>query len=385
MDLLRSRTALLGAAAVLLVAIVGGGWLAMGGLATPTPLPSPSPSPSPTPMATASPIPTPSPSPTPTPTPESQVRCPLNGLEFAAPKRLRLPALAVQIENHPLARPVANLGLADMVVEATVEGDVTRYTGIYLCGPMSGKLVGPVRSGRYYSIDLWQDLHVLPFFFGAGHDGIARYQEAGMPYINGISGEWPYFSRSPDRVAPHNLYANLQRVRNDFGQDARLDELANRVGRLRPSLRFRDGVKLRAGRPVRAVRFWTNSFWNFGWTWDGDHGRWRRDEDGVRHIDAGTHRQLTASSVLVQYVREDVVYGPHDPGGYPRRYHHLIGSGEATLYVRGRAIKVRWSRGGPEQPTRWTYQRSGERVVLPPGVVWWEILPVYTIVDEDPR
>jgi hypothetical protein len=157
------------------------------------------------------------------------------------------------------------------------------------------------------------------------------------------------------------------------------------VGRLRPSLRFRDGVKLRAGRPVRAVRFWTNSFWNFGWTWDGDHGRWRRDEDGVRHIDAGTHRQLTASSVLVQYVREDVVYGPHDPGGYPRRYHHLIGSGQATLYVRGRAIKLRWSRGGPEQPTRWTYQRSGERVVLPPGVVWWEILPVYTTVDEDPR
>ena len=59
-----------------------------------------------------------------------------------------------------------------MVVEATVEGDVTRYTGIYLCRKVEG-LVGPVRSGRYYSVDLWQDLHVLPIIFGAGHDGIA--------------------------------------------------------------------------------------------------------------------------------------------------------------------------------------------------------------------
>ena len=72
-----------------------------------------------------------------------------------------------------------------MVVEATVEGDVTRFTGIYVCRK-SKDLVGPVRSGRYYSIDLWQDLHVLPFFFGAESEGIGRYHRAHMPYVNGI-------------------------------------------------------------------------------------------------------------------------------------------------------------------------------------------------------
>jgi hypothetical protein len=33
------------------------------------------------------------------------------------------PALAVQIENHPEARPARNLNKADIVIEATVEGD----------------------------------------------------------------------------------------------------------------------------------------------------------------------------------------------------------------------------------------------------------------------
>ncbi len=383
MDLLRSRTTMIVAAAVLLVAIAGGGWLAFGGTPVATPLPATptsSPSPSPTPSPTLSPTPTPIPTPTP-PEPEAELTCPLNGLALGAPGRLELPALAVQIENHPQARPVSNLGLADMVVEATVEGDVTRYTGIYLCRKVEG-LVGPVRSGRYYSVDLWQDLHVLPIIFGAGHDGIARYQRYGMPFVNGISGDWPYYTRSSARVAPHNLYLSLRLLRGDFGNNARLDALADRVGELRPSLKFRDGVRPPGGRSVRSVRFWTNSFWNFGWTWDGERDAWRRDEGGVAHVDAGTQRQLQATSVLVQYVREDVVYGPHDPGGYPRRFHHLVGQGRATLYVDGRAIPVHWERPSAESRTRWTYERSGERVVLPPGVVWWEILPVYTTVNE---
>jgi hypothetical protein len=378
MDLLRSRTTMVVAAAILLIAIAGGGWLAFGGPTTPTPRPSPEPSA--TPSVIPSPTPTAEPTPTPTPPVEPEARCPLNGLTLADTDLLDYPALAVQIENHPQARPVTNLGRADMVVEATVEGDVTRYTGIYLCRKSKG-LVGPVRSGRYYSIDLWQDLHLLPFMFGAGSEGVHRYRAAHMPYINGITGGWPYFYRSRARPAPHNLYANLQLVRDDFGHNSRLDTLASRVGSLR-GLKFEAGVQRPSGRTVRHVQFWTNSYWNFGWEWDRQMGAWRRNEAGREHIDAGTHRVLTATSVLVQYVREDVIYGPHDPGGYPRRYHHLVGHGDATLYVDGRAIGLRWSRPTASERTHWTYVHNGKPMILPPGVVWREILPVYTTVRQ---
>jgi hypothetical protein len=378
MDFLRSRTTMIVAAAILLIAIAGGGWLAFG---TPTPTPQPSAQQSASPSATPSPMPTVSPTPTPTPPAEPEAaRCPLNGLTVADPDLLEYPALAVQIENHPEARPVTNLGRADMVVEATVEGDVTRYTGIYLCRKSKG-LVGPVRSGRYYSIDLWQDMHVLPFMFGAGSEGVHRYKAAHMPYINGITGGWPYYYRSRERPAPHNLYANLQLVRDDFGHNSRLDALASRVGSLR-GLKFEAGVQRPSGRAVSQVQFWTNSYWNFGWEWDRQLGAWRRNEAGREHIDAGTGNVLSATSVLVQYVREDVVYGPHDPGGYPRRYHHLVGHGEATLYVDGRAIGLRWSRPKASDRTRWTYVHGGKPMILPPGVVWREILPVYTTVRQ---
>jgi hypothetical protein len=378
MDLLRSRTGQIGAAAVLLIAITGGGWLAFGG--SPTPSPTPRATATATPLAMVSPTPRPTPRPSPKPKPEA-TRCPLNGLALADPRRLKHPALAVQIENHPLARPVRNLGLADMVVEATVEGDVTRFTGIFLCRK-THELIGPERSGRYYSIDLWQDMHVLPYMFGAGGEGLRRYRAAHMPYINGITGQWPYYVRTHDRPAPHNLYTNLQLVRNDFGHRRDLDNLAHRTGVLRPPFRFGPDPHRPTGRPVSHVQFWTNSFWNFGWQWDRQLRAWRRNEDGREHIDAGTHRILAATSVMVQYVREDIVYGPHDPGGYPRRYHHLVGQGDATLYVAGHAIAVHWSRPTPGSRTRWTYVHGGATVVLPRGVVWREILPVYTKVRQ---
>ena len=167
-------------AGVLVLALVAGALALLGGTqpvaVTPTLMPTPSPSPTAQPSRT--PTPTASPTPEPTPTPRQELACPLNGLELASRRMLRHPALAVQIENHPLARPASNLGSADMVVEATVEGDVTRYTGIYLCKRIRG-LVYPVRSGRYYSIDLWPDVRVLPVFFGAGAETVGLVEAAG--------------------------------------------------------------------------------------------------------------------------------------------------------------------------------------------------------------
>ena len=99
-------------------------------------------------------------------------------------------------------------------------------------------------------------------------------------------------------------------------------------------------------------------------------------------MDAATGEVLSARSVVVQLVREDVVDISHDPAGNPRRYHHLVGSGRGVLYVDGRAVELAWSRPGAGDATRWTYAETGEPVILPPGVVWLEIVPLWTRLVE---
>jgi hypothetical protein len=361
-----------GAAAVVVVGLIVG-MLTLGNQATAVASPSPSPTASPTPSPTPSPRPTPSP--TPEPTPKPVTACPLNGLPVDEGVDLDRPAFAVQIENNPQARPVHNLGNADFVIEATVEGDVTRYTGIFLCRATDG-LTGPVRSARYYSIDLWQDLHVLPYFFGAGYEALRRFGAADMPYVNGISGAWPWFRRYGTAPAPHNLYTDLEAARAAVGSNAGLALRAANVGELRPPFTFDPEAEAPDGHEVSHVEIWSNGYWHFGWTYDPATHLWLREEAGVRNVDAATGETLAARAVVVQRVQEVIDNTSHDPAGSPRRYHYLTGSGTAVLYLDGKAIDLRWSRPSASDGTTWTYAVNGDRVVLPPGVVWWEIMPL---------
>jgi hypothetical protein len=365
-----------------LAAVAVGGILAFAvasGSPEPTPSPTPSPrqtaSPSPTPSPTVSPTASPSPSPTPV------ARCPLDGEPLAEDAQLVEPALAVQIENHPEARPARNLTRADIVIEGLVEGDTTRFTALYLCDPTVG-MTGPVRSARYYNVDLWQDIHVLTVGFGASPGALERFAVAGMPYPNGIDG-WPWYQRYGGRAAPHNLYVDLEALRADLDRHSGLMAMAERVEPLRPPWTFDEEPDLPdAGREVTSLAISTNSFWHFGWTWDPELSAYHRSDAGVETIDEATEEPLAFTSLIVQRVTQEVVFGDPDPGGNARRLQHLVGSGEGVLYTQGRAYDIRWERPTAGDRTTWTFADTGEPLVLPPGEVWWHILPHETPVSE---
>ena len=268
-----------------------------------------------------------------------------------------------------------------MVIEATVEGDTTRFTGIFLCRPTLG-LTGPVRSARYYTLDVWRDLHVLPYFFGGANKAIGMFVDAHMPFINGIKGGWPWFQRAGNNGAPHDLFTDLEATRAAFGHFTGLDARVADVGRLRPQFDFVRNVQVPTGRPVNSVQIQTNGYWRFGWTWDLLSGLWRRSDAGVPIIDGATHEPISARCVVVQKVVETVDNSSLDPGGSPRRVHQLVGSGTGRLYVNGQAIDLRWTRATAEDGTHWTYAASGAPVELPIGVYWWEIMPTYATVTE---
>ncbi len=197
--------------AVALVIAAIGGLLLVGGTASPAAsLPAATGSP------TQAPSPTPSPTTSPTPSPDRHADpCPLPAERSRRSPHCRpagIPALIVQIENHPLARPTRNLTNADIVIEATVEGDVTRFSAVFYCQPTVG-LTGPIRSARYYNIDLWQEIH--------GADRAFRSQR---PRPRAVRGGGDAVDRTespaPGRISvaseaprqPHNLYGDLEAI-----------------------------------------------------------------------------------------------------------------------------------------------------------------------------
>lgn len=343
---------------------------------------SPAATASPSARVSPSPSPTESESPSPTGSPGPTAACPLDGEPLAEGTELVEPALVVQIENDPAARPARNLTRADIVIETLVEGDVTRFSAIFLCDETEG-LTGSIRSARYHNIDLWQDIGVLTVGFGASDGALERFADAGMPYPNGNDGGWPWYERTSDREAPHNVYVDLEALRADLSQDERLIALADAVDELRPPWTFSEDAALPdEARDVTSLDIRTNSFWEFGWTWDADLGAYRRSDAGEEIDDEATDEPLAFTSLIVQRVTQEVVTGDPDPGGFDRRLQHLVGSGEGVLYTQGRAVEISWERPTAEDRTTWTFTATGEPVVLLPGEVWWHILPHESVVTE---
>jgi hypothetical protein len=306
--------------------------------------------------------------------------CPYNGLPVDDPAVLDQTAMLVQVENNPYGRPTSGLNEADLMIEAPVEGDTTRFGAVYLCGAPPAA-IGPVRSARYYNVDLWQQLHVLTLHFGAGWAVLNEFHTKGMPEIDGLSEGWSFFARSGPRPAPHNVYLDLAAARSaaDAGRfGSRLD----RTGTPRAPFEFVAGSTRPAGRSISSSTIYTNSYWNFAWTWDGASGSWLRSDDGARATDALTGAPISATSVVVQKVTETILWNELDPGGYPRHRQHLVGTGTGILYADGRSYEVRWSRPSADAVTSWTYADTGDPVVLQPGRVWWEIVPVGSSITE---
>ncbi len=148
-----------------------------------------------------------------------------------------------------------------------------------------------------------------------------------------------------------------------------------RAGTLRPPFTVDPAAQVPAGTAVSRVTIRTNSYWTFAWTWDAGLAAWRRSDAGAADTDAATGKPITATSVVVQRITESTVYGDPDPAGNPRRDLHLVGSGTGMLYVDGQALALRWSRPSASALTTWTYA-DGAPMVLPPGKIWWEMVPV---------
>ena len=306
----------------------------------------------------------------------------MNGTRLEDPALAERVPILVQIENHPQARPPSGLNLADLVIEAPVEGDTTRFSAFFMCAPHVGAAVGPVRSMRYFNLDYWQQIRPLTFVYGGAGRVLNRLIGNGMPFVNGVTDQWPFFFRVGTALAPHNVYFDVDAARWAMeGAGGSLVRYAAAAGHVRAPFAYGD-VQLPAGRPVGAIGMQTAPYWRFGWEWSPDAGAWLRIDGGAANFDALTGTRISTRTVIVQVVQQEVLVGENDPGGYPRRYQFLTGEGEGYLYIDGRGYNLRWSRASEGDVTTWTYADTGEPVVLPPGRIWWEIVPAGSGVGE---
>lgn len=251
---------------------------------------------------------------------------PSDGVDTAVPREESAGLIAVKVDNSPAARPQIGINAARLVLEAPVEGGMTRFLALFEPGDT---LVGPVRSARPVDVDL------VPAFSDT------LVSTGGRPFVLGplrengtrLAGTDPQDSpfQTLERPSPHNQFVSLTEVPSpgpgsggfpagDWPEEAEEAEEAT------------EPVEVPYPEPV---------------TWTFTDGLYSRSQDGEPFIllpDWGAEPEpLSTQTVVVMEVNQRSA-GYSDVNGVDVPTFDVIGSGRMWVHHDGESLTGVWHR-----------------------------------------
>jgi len=284
----------------------------------------------------------------------------LDGVCVDSAEKINSRLVAVMIENHTEARPQFGLSRANVVYEAPVEANYTRFLAIYPEDIDVAK-VGPVRSARPYYLD-WLAEYGNPAYMhcGGSPEALKKIVNTNVFDFNEMY-RGQYFWRDNARFAPHNLFTSSDKWTMD-------DELWSMEQG--DWWMFEDSGKLIVDSGTTSTNDINVSFlapsYVVDWKYNSSTQKYERWQAGKEHRDAvGT--LIVADTVVVQHVKYKVL----DEIG--RISIETVGSGPVEVYFDGQKISGMWKKLDRTSRTRF-YNEFGEEIKLKSGKIWVEVI-----------
>jgi hypothetical protein len=234
---------------------------------------------------------------------------------------------------------------------------------LYLTG--DAEVAGPVRSLRHYFAWIAAEYAADVVHVGSSPQGYAWRQAMSLGYLDDTYGD-PGFWRVPHRAAPHNDYTNTAADRKHL-----LARNRQHSGSWAGLLFRQEGALREQGVPDSSVSLTYRGGYSVRYDYDAGSDRYLRTMDGYPHVDALDGRRIAPAAVIVQFAETSLI--PGDTAG--RLDMNLESEGDFLLFADGFVQSGRWKRPSLATHTRWMTQ-DGRAVVLPPGPVWIQIVPL---------
>ena len=323
---------------------------------------------------------------------------PLTGLQVSDPQLLNRRPVVVKVENLPREhRPQAGLSLADVVYEYYTEEGTTRFAAVYY--GQDAERVGPIRSGRFFDINVVQ-MYKGIFIFGSAYTDVwNRFVSSDFGNRLILENEFscPAVCRY-DKTGQNILTANTKEVNGYLVKAGINNGRQNLDGTL-----FLPGMAA-GGQPAAQVytRF-SGAIYN-RWDYDATSGRYVRfeetkndinrvDEAYAQLIDKLTGQPVAADNLITlciphSYYRKtaetevvDILPLPAsgavtscDGKNYPG------GSGPAYAARDGQIYTLTWKRQlKTDLITLWN--ADGTQFALKPGQTWYEVMGASSTIE----
>lgn len=296
------------------------------------------------------------------PKPAEPPRWPLTGMDAPDEESTHIRVVSVKIENSPEARPQVNLQLADVVYESITEGGITRFNAIFHSN--SPAKLGPVRSARLSDLDIVPQYGALFVFSGASSTVNSRINKTSIDNLSEDAGiTYPFF-RGDDRPRPHNLYVVLDKVREEAAK-RKMDTTQNVKG-----LAFERKHSEEPSNTITEIGIPFSPANRVTWTYDAASNTYLRVNNGSKHNDSGTGKQISARNVVVMWAKHAVA--SHDKVGSTTYEITLTGSGKCSLFRDGQRFDGTWTAGADAPPT--FKAADGSQIKLTPGNTWMQVV-----------
>ena len=301
-----------------------------------------------------------------TPTPV-YVTAPLTGIQYLEGTNPYLagPVVMGKIDNSMGARPQAALQQADMVFDEMVEGGLTRFLAVWHSNQPDQ--FGPLRSVRPMDPDIASPFGGIIAYSGGQRAFVTAMVKTGLYNASETSEQSnKTMVRVTDRFAPHNLFVRAKDIQ---AQHLDLAAPAATMFTFSPDASGASAATL--GTPVTDL---TATFPQAValWTYSAKTNTWLRTQDGLKHLDATTGKQLTAVNVIVLRVAVDRSFKDPRYGFVPKTL--LEGTGKGSIFTSGKQLDLTWTKTSPSSPMVLT-DSSGAVIKLAPGNTWFELIP----------
>jgi hypothetical protein len=383
------RPVIIGAAVVLVVALVGSGiaavsFVALSPAATPSPTAAPTEvaiaptdTPIPTLEATLEPTPTLAPTATPAPTSAPMVAATTDGVWLPADQAelaTRKP-IAVMIDDQMLARPQSGLSMANIVYQGPAEGGIPRYMALFQTqAPLA---IGPIRSCRAYFVAWAEEWRAGYVHMWGAPNAMAKLAADNGKYIYNMDGlrfggKSGYMWRTVFRERPHNLYTSYAKIYSLLRQVGGTAPLST------PLFTFADALPPSA-RPMGSSIIVPYDANNVVYNYDWKTNTYPRSvsSEGPQY-DAATGKRIAPSNVILLYMNAGLLAGSPAALTKHRLDVQYVGHGAAWVFNNGLTIQAVWTKKNEHATTVLTYASGpnrGQQVPLVRGQIFIQVVP----------
>jgi len=287
------------------------------------------------------------------------------GEDFVIPDPSIRP-VAVMIDNQgSRVLPQGGISQAQIVYEALVEADITRYMAIFW-GTMP-EMVGPVRSSRHYFLDYAMEYDAVYIHVGGSDYAKSDIKKLKIQNVDGLVHGKAFWDITDDPKNWQDTYTSKERTEN---------QIASLKYRTEPKKSFpfeyhSDLTIPESGENAADIfiRF-AKSGMTCRYVFDPEtnlYNRFRLDEP---HIERNTNEQVKVANIIIIKISSPLI--PGDREG--RRDFKNIGTGNGYYITAGKAVPITWSKTARDAQTTYTTE-DGKPVVLNKGQTWIEIVP----------